>query len=217
MEEIKTVSTEINTFLEKALRCTSENKSKKELITLLNTGADILIHLNLKGLIPIKQQGIEHLNRLIDLKNEKSRFWVSIISGIIGALIGGMLAYFSAIKAIDDQRHYSVESKLRSVIALEVANLDPLNLISKERNFKMLSDSIQRIRAAMIEYSFYIDDHEAFDSDIRNIMDYHSSLLAEDTAKTLKQDKFPIALDEYINIYSEFYNKVMQIGRKNYK
>lgn len=97
-ESISEYDLKIKQFVEEALSCTTENKTLRELNQLLGHGAEIRIrHVDLINLLILKQQGIDHLNRIIDLKNQKSRFVISLISGFIGVLIGAAVSIVSGI------------------------------------------------------------------------------------------------------------------------
>lgn len=87
-------------FFEEALSCNSENKTIKELTELLNRGTEIRLHpdgLRFIERMTVKQQGINHLSRLIDIKTIRNRFIINLIVGFVGVLIGAAVSIVAGL------------------------------------------------------------------------------------------------------------------------
>ncbi len=127
---------------------------------------------------------------------------------IIGALVGGMLAYFSATKVIDVQQQSLAESKFLNVIAYEFTQFE-FSIFTTDQ-YEHVFGNIEKIRAASIEYSFYLKSDPAIIllKDSMALLHAYKDLVKK---KCLAQEK--CVLDGVDDIRS----RTMTMGRIDYK
>lgn len=135
-------------------------------------------------------------------------------AAVVGALIGGGIAYLisnkqigtahrNALELIQRQESLRVASKFKASIIYELSGFYPVNQYWDKDNFDRLYKSIPRVMSAAAEFRFYVSRKDDFDTAIK---DYDEYCRLTKFDEIISPDKFPSM--SYIDKREQFKNIV---------